>query len=283
MREPEAKRTMAYGDYQCLRVKVESGVAWVTIDHPPVNLFDFALIQDVTRVGMELEADADVRVVVFQSADPEFFIAHADVGLIMGLPAEPPQKGQLGLFHAMVDRFRTMPKVTIGKLEGRARGGGSELLLGLDMRFASLEKAVLAQPEVSVGIIPGGGGTQRLPRLIGRARALEVVLGCLDYPAALAEKYGYVNRALPQAELGPFVEKLALRIASYPAEAIALAKQAVCLADAGLVEGQIEEERLFLRSAANAEARERMARFLEAGGQTREAELSLGEVMGSLG
>jgi enoyl-CoA hydratase/carnithine racemase len=273
---------MAYSGYECLRVKIDSGVAWVTIDHPPVNLFDLALIQEVTRVGFELEQDSEVRVVVFQSADPEFFIAHADVSLIMGLPAEPPQKNQLGLFHSMVDRFRTMPKVTIGKLEGRARGGGSELLLGLDMRFASLEKAVLAQPEVSVGIIPGGGGTQRLPRLIGRARALEVVLGCLDYPAALAEKYGYVNRALPQAELGPFVDKLALRIAGYPAEAIALAKQAVCLADTSLVEGQIEEERLFLRSAANAEARERMARFLEAGGQTREVEIALGEALGKL-
>ena len=208
---------MTYTGYECLNVRVESRVAWVTIDHPPINLFDLPLIQEVTRVGIELERDPEVRVVVFQSADPEFFIAHADINLIMGLPAEPPQGAELGVFHAMVDRFRTMPKVTIGKLEGRARGGGSELLLGLDLRFASLEKAVLAQPEVSVGIIPGGGGTQRLPRLMGRARALEVVLGCLDYPAALAERYGYVNRALPQAELGPFVEKLALRIASFPA------------------------------------------------------------------
>jgi enoyl-CoA hydratase/carnithine racemase len=273
---------MTYTGYECLNVRVESRVAWVTIDHPPINLFDLALIQEVTRVGIELEQDPEVRVVVFQSADPEFFIAHADVNLIMGLPAEPPQGAELGVFHSMVDRFRTMPKVTIGKLEGRARGGGSELLLGLDMRFASLEKAVLAQPEVSVGIIPGGGGTQRLPRLIGRARALEVVLGCLDYPAALAERYGYVNRALPQAELGPFVEKLALRIAGFPAEAIALAKQAVCLADSALVEGQREEERLFLRSAANAEARERMAQFIAAGGQTREVELQMGEVMGRL-
>ena len=111
---------------------------------------------------------------------------------------------------------------------------------------------------------------------------MEVVLGCLDYPAALAERYGYVNRAMPQAELGPFVEKLALRIASYPAEAIALAKQAVCLADSALIQGQLEEERLFLRSAANAEARERMARFMAAGGQTREVELAMGEVMGRL-
>ena len=280
---PEVRRAMSYSGYECLKIRVESGVAWVTIDHPPINLFDLPLIQEVTRVGIELERDPEVRVVVLQSADPEFFIAHADVSLIMSLPPEPATGAELGPFHAMVDRFRTMPKLTIGKLEGRARGGGSELLLGLDLRFASLEKGVLAQPEVSVGIIPGGGGTQRLPRLIGRARALEVVLGCLDYPAALAERYGYVNRALPHAELGPFVEKLALRIAGFPAEAIALAKKAVCLADSSLVDGLHEEERLFLKSAANPEARERMAGFLAAGGQTREVELQMGEVMGKLG
>jgi enoyl-CoA hydratase/carnithine racemase len=273
---------MAYTGYECLRVSVEHGVAWVTIDHPPINLFDLPLIQEMTRVGIELEQDPKVRVMVLQSADPEFFIAHADVNLILGLPADTSKGVELGPFHAMVDRFRTMPKVTIGKIEGRARGGGSELLLGLDLRFASIEKAVLAQPEISIGIIPGGGGTQRLPRLIGRARALEVILGCLDYPAALAERYGYVNRAMPQAELGPFVDKLALRIARFPAEAIALAKRAVTLADSSLVEGLLEEERLFQQSAANAEARERMKQFLAAGGQTRDVELALGEILGTL-
>src|SRR5437660_11909224 len=219
---------MAYTGYECLDIRVDRGVATVTIDHPPINLFDLALIQEMDRVGRELEADGDVRVAVFQSANPEFFIAHADVALIQTLPTTvPPKATRLGLFHAMVDRFRTMPKATIGKIEGRARGGGSEFLLSLDMRFGALGRAILAQPEVALGIIPGGSGTQRLPRLVGRSRALEVILGCEEIPADLAERYGYLNRAFAPGELGPFVERLALRIASFPAEAIALAKTAV--------------------------------------------------------
>src|SRR5881392_633782 len=204
---------MAYTGYDCLRIDLHRGVATVTIDHPPINLFDLALIGEMDRVGRELEADGDVRVVVFQSANPEFFIAHADVALIQTLPTTvPPKATRLGLFHAMVDRFRTMPKATIGKLEGRARGGGSEFLLSLDMRFGALGRAILSQPEVALGILPGGSGTQRLPRLIGRARALEVILGCDDFPADVAERYGYLNRALPPDELRPFVEGLARRI-----------------------------------------------------------------------
>jgi enoyl-CoA hydratase/carnithine racemase len=268
---------MAYDGYECLRVRCDRGVAFVTIDHPPINLFDLALMREMDRVGRELEADGEVRVVVLQSADPEFFIAHADVALIQTLPAEPgPKSTELSFFHAMVDRFRTMPKATIAKIEGRARGGGSELVLSLDMRFGALGRAVLAQPEVALGIIPGGSGTQRLPRLVGRARALEVILGCDDVPADLAERWGWLNRALPAAELGPFVERLAYRIASFPAEAIALAKASVDAADPHVRDGLLEEAHCFERSVGTAAARERMARFLAAGGQTREAELDLG-------
>jgi enoyl-CoA hydratase/carnithine racemase len=203
--------------YQTLRVRADRVVAWLTIDHPPSNLFDAPLMGDLMRAGAALEADPDVRVVVIDSANPEFFIAHADVKLIQLLPAEAPQKPtELGFFHAMVDRFRTMPKATIGVVEGIARGGGSELLLFLDMRFGALGRAVLAQPEVALGIIPGGSGTQRLPRLVRRARALEIIVGCNDFPADLAERYGWLNRALPPAELRPFVERLAQQIASFP-------------------------------------------------------------------
>src|SRR6059036_564189 len=219
---------MAYTGYECLEIRVDRRVATVTIDHPPINLFDLTLIQEMDRVGRELEADGDVRVAVFQSANPDFFIAHADVALIQTLPTTvPPKPTRLGLFHAMVDRFRTMPKATIGKIEGRARGGGSEFLLSLDMRFAALGRAVLAQPEVALGILPGGTGTQRLPRLMGRSRALEVVLGCEDFDAATAERYGWVNRALPPDELGPFVDRLARRIASFPPTAVGEAKAAL--------------------------------------------------------
>jgi enoyl-CoA hydratase/carnithine racemase len=267
---------MAYDGYECLRVRTEDGVAWVTIDHPPVNLFDLPLITEMGRLGEELHRDDAIRVVVVESADPEFFIAHADVGLIQMLPPEPDTPpGQLGLFQAMVDRFRTLEKATIAKIAGRCRGGGSEFVLALDMRFAAVETAVLAQPEVSVGIIPGGGGTQRLPRLMGRGRAMEIVLGCLDYRAELAERYGYVNRALPGNELDGFVNALARRIAGYPAEAIALAKRAVLLSDAGIIENLREEERLFYESARNPAAKAAMSAYMAAGGQQREVELML--------
>ncbi|HYB91995.1 MAG TPA: enoyl-CoA hydratase/isomerase family protein [Candidatus Binataceae bacterium] len=266
---------MPYQGYNCLRFQIDRGVAWVTIDHPPMNLLDLNLVQDLARAGAELEADPEVRVVVFKSADPEFFIAHADVNMILAGPSQPPPRAkEPGPFDQMVDRFRTMPKATIGQIEGRARGGGSEFLLGLDMRFAALGKAVLAQPEVSVGIIPGGGGTQRLPRIIGRARALEVILSGEDFPADIAERYGYVNRALPPAELGPFVERLAYRIASFPAETIALCKQSVIAGEVPIAEGLTEEEHLFWKSVSTPAARNRMQEFVGSGGQSREAELS---------
>ncbi len=275
---------MAYDGYDGLRVRCEQGVAFVTVDHPPINLFDLTLMRDLDRVGRELEADDAVRVVVVASANPEFFIAHADVALILGLPhGEARRDATLGFFHQMVERFRTMPKATIAKIEGIARGGGSEFALSCDMRFGALGRAVLAQPEVALGIIPGGSGTQRLPRLIGRARALEVVLGCDDVPAELAERWGYLNRALPPADLGPFVSRLAQRIASFPTEAIALAKRSVDAAGGPVTPGLCDEAFAFASTLATPSARARMARFLELGGQTREVELNLGALVGKLG
>src|SRR3954453_16042848 len=174
--------------YTTLRVRMQDGIAHATIDNPPINLFDAALIVEMDRFGREAAGDPDVRVVVVDSANPEFFIAHADVSLILQLPSEPlPPPTELPLFTAMVDRFRTMPKATLAVIEGRCRGGGSELVLGMDLRFAALGRARPAPgrggpapPGVAVGILPGGGGPQRLPRLVGRGRALEVILGCDD-------------------------------------------------------------------------------------------------------
>lgn len=265
-----------YDDYQCLRVNVDKGVARVTIDHPPINLLNLALIQELDRLGSELEADKDIRVAVFNSANPDFFIAHADLELISLLPTEaPPKATTLGWFHTIVERYRTMAKVTIGVIEGRARGGGSEFLLSLDMRFAAIGEAILGQPEVALGIMPGGGATQRLPRLIGRARAAEIVLGCADFDAAAAERYGWVNRALPPADLAPFVNGLATRIASFPAEALALAKASLNAADETITAGLIEEAHYFALTLELNEARRRMKRALELGAQTREGELDL--------
>lgn len=274
---------MRYTGYATLRVTIEDGVAFVTIDHPPVNLFDLTMMTDMDRLGRELADDATVRVVVFSSADPEFFVAHADVGLIEQLPTTVDEsRAELGFFHSMVERFRTLPQATIAKIEGRTRGGGSEFILSLDMRFAAIGRAVLAQPEVALGIIPGGSGTQRLPRLLGRGRALEIVLGCEDFSAELAERYGYVNRALPADEIGAFVDRLARRIATFPARAIRLAKEAVAAADPSPTPGLLVEDRCFTRSLGDPETRRRMRSFLESGGQTREAELDLTALIDAL-
>jgi enoyl-CoA hydratase/carnithine racemase len=262
--------------YRCFHLEVEEGVATLSLAHPPINLLDAALIGELDRVGRELEADPTVRVVVIRSEDPDFFIAHADVELILKLPApapDAPRTERPSAFHAMVDRFRSMPKATIAVIEGICRGGGSELALSLDMRFAALGKAVLAQPEVAVGILPGGGGTQRLPRLCGRGRALEIVLGGEDFPAELAERYGWVNRALPPEEVRPFVDRLARRIASFPAEAIARTKAALIAGEPSWESGLAEEAHQFERTLANPEARARMQAFLDHGGQTREVEI----------
>lgn len=264
---------MNYDGFKSLGVAVEHGVALVTLDHGAINLFDGAMIGDLAKAGWQLENDPEVKVVVLQSANPNFFIAHADLHLIGKLPpAPPPRKDKLGLFHATVDRFRTMPKATIAKIEGICRGGGSELALSCDMRFAARGKAVLGQPEVGIGIIPGGSGSVRLPRLVGRGRALEIILGCGDFSADEAERYGYVNRALEADEIGDFVTRLARRIASFPPQTIALAKQAVALADPDIEDDLVREEEIFLESVHLAPTRSRMAAALAAGMQTPELE-----------
>ena len=275
---------MAYEGYRFLKIRVDRGVAFVTIDNPPINLLTLELSAELLRLAGEILADEEVRVTVFDSANPEFFIAHFDVNVLAMLGDQPmPTVTELHDLDRATEAFRRMPKVSIAKIEGRARGGGSEFVLGLDMRFGAIGKAVLAQPEVGVGIIPGGGGTQRLPRLMGQARALEVVLGCDDFPAELAERYGYINRALPPEELTPFVESLAYRIAGFPAEAIALGKKSVQNAEEmSVVEGLWEESLLFGRSLQTGPARARMRRFIELGGQTREVELDLSKMVEAL-
>jgi len=274
---------MTVDTYKTVHVRREDGVAYVTIDHPPINLFDLHLIAEMDHLGAELAEDDAVRVVVFDSANPDFFIAHADVTLIQGLPDSIRAKSEApNPFQRMVERYRTMPKATIAKIEGRARGGGSEFALSLDMRFGAIGRAILAQPEVALGILPGGSGTQRLPRLVGRGRALEVILGCADFDAATAERYGLLNRALPADEIGTFVQDLATRIASYPAYAIALAKASVSAAEMPLAQGLAEESHCFNLSVADPAARRRMQRFMDHGGQTYQIELDLEALLGRL-
>ena len=275
---------MAYERYETLRVVVADGVARLTIDHPPINLLDLQLMLELDRASHELEDDEAVRVVVADSANADFFIAHADVNLILGLPREPRETAntELGFFHAMVDRFRTMPKATIAVVEGRVRGGGSELVSSFDMRFGARSRAVFGQPEAALGIIPGGSGTQRLPALVGRARALEIMLGCGDVDAVLAEQWGWINRALPEDELWLFVTELAARIASFPPGAIAAVKESVAGALLDPRAGLCNEELLFTRTLLDPEAVRRMERFIEIGGQTRDVELDVAAVYNRL-
>jgi enoyl-CoA hydratase/carnithine racemase len=268
---------MLYKGYKLLKIRVNRGVLFATIDNPPINLLNTQLYGEFGKLAGEVSSDDNVKVIVFDSADPDYFICHYDVNLLLKYPDKaPPKPSELHWGHQMQETYRTMPKVSIAKIEGRVRGGGSEFVLALDMRFGAIGKAILSQLEIPLGIIPGGGGTQRLPRLIGRSRAMEVVLSGSDYPAELAERYGYINRALPPHEITPFVEELAYRIASYPAETIAAAKKAVLLAlEKPVIEGLIEETHLFNLTCCSPTAKERMSLFLQIGGQTREGELKV--------
>ena len=268
---------MSYDTYRLLKVRKDRGVAFVTIDNPPINILTVELNEKLFNLSFEISIDEEVKVIVFDSAHPEFFIADFDVNALLLYPDTPPQKPfDLHQLNKTCEMFRRMPKVSIVKLEGRARGGGSEFCLGMDMRFGAIGKAIVSQPGVGLGIIPGGGGTQRLPKLVGAARALEIVLGCDDFDAETAERYGYINRALPAEELTPFVEELAFRISTFQPEAIAVAKQAVNTgATTAINEGLLEESYLFGQLATLTETKRRMTKFIESGGQTRDVELDL--------
>jgi enoyl-CoA hydratase/carnithine racemase len=265
---------MPYDDLRLLHVSVDGGVCRATIDNPPVNLLDIPLMVELDELSREVEVDDTVRALVIDSANSEFFVAHADVAVILSLPrealAEPPS--ELGFFHTLVDRFRTMPKVTIAVLEGIARGGGCELVQSCDIRIAALGRAVLGQPEVLVGIIPGGSGTQRLPRLVGRGRAMEIALAGADVDAETADRWGLVNRALPPAEVRPFVDALARRIGSLPGIAVTEAKAAVLAAEPDPVPGLLREWQAFTKCLADQDAIARMESFIAVGGQTPDFE-----------
>ena len=277
---------MDYSDYKTLRVDLAKGIARVTLDNGAINLLDKPLFKELLRLVDQLATDEAVRVVVLASANPDFFIAHFDVGLILKFPAEAPAPGAeplpLSPFHRMCEALRTMPKTTIAVIEGRAGGGGSEIALSCDMRFALRGRAVFNQPEVALGILPGGSGTVRLSRLLGRGRALEVVLGCDDVPADLAEAWGWVNRALPAAELWPHVDRLAARIASFPQHAVAAAKASVLRAEKDVVADLQAEAAAFQSTLGDAGTRAAMQRFLASGGQTAAGEARLGDLAAEL-
>jgi enoyl-CoA hydratase/carnithine racemase len=275
---------MEYENYKVFKIKVRRGVAFVTIDNPPTNLINMPFIIDMERFFDQVARDENVKVIVFQSADPEIFITHFDVSLLTESPDDPPPKPtELILWKKRFIEFKMLPKITIAKVEGIVGGGGNEFILSLDMRFAAIGKAIFSQGEAGIGIIAGGGGTHWLTRYLGRSRALEVMLGLSTYSAELAERYGWINRALPADKIGKFVEQLAYKIAYVPAETIALIKKSIILAEElPQKEALLEEQHLFDISASLPESKKRMKEYLKSGSQTREKELQITKVMGDL-
>jgi enoyl-CoA hydratase/carnithine racemase len=193
----------------------------ITFSNPPINMFLPTTIFELGALMTDLEEGPSVKVVVFQSANPKFFVAHLDVAKA----AERPEA--LGQWRDFVLRLSSASVVSIAKIRGRTRGIGNEFVLACDMRFASRQSALFGQPEIGVGLVPGGGALEWLPRLVGRSRALEIVLSGDDFDAEIAERYGWVNRALDDNELDSFVDTLARRLTSFDSEALAAAKAQV--------------------------------------------------------
>src|SRR5262245_19949085 len=212
--------------FERLIVQSEGAVLFAEIAAPPMNLLEPELVRDLVSLIRQGEAD-DVRVVVFKSADPDYFISHVDVTRINEYREETAKLTGEASLGMLFRRLSTSRLVTIAQIEGRVRAGGNEFVLACDMRFAAQESAIFSQFEPALGVIPGAGGVQHLTRLMGRERALEVMLSAEDYDADLAERYGWINRALPAAELSDFVRSLAHRIAKFPAAGHLLLKDRV--------------------------------------------------------
>ncbi|RQH11440.1 enoyl-CoA hydratase/isomerase family protein [Bradyrhizobium sp. RP6] len=256
-----------------------------TFNNPPINLIDPDTIGELQALVAALETDAHVKVVVFRSADPDFFLAHWDVlADKTKVAAMPP--GPTGM-HPWIDvlvRLSRAPVASIAEIRGRARGAGSEFVLACDMRFASRERAILGQFEVGLGSVPGGNPMARLAGLMGRGRGLEVILGADDFSADLAERYGYVNRALPDSEIEAFVDAFARRLASFEKHALVGAKALmndVTLPADGVFPAALSA---FFSSASHPASRARAAALVERGLQLRsDIELRLGQAVADLG
>jgi enoyl-CoA hydratase/carnithine racemase len=269
-----------------IRLERSSAAYWrVTFDNPPLNIFGPETIPQLNAVITALETDEHVKVVVFDSAVDGFFLTHYNfLANLEDSTNMPPGPTGLQPLPDMLVRLSRAPVVSIVSLRGRATGVGSELALASDMRFASREKAILSQWEVGAGLVPGGGPMARLPRLIGRGRALEVLLGADDIGGDLAELYGYVNRALPDAELDAFVEALAKRIATFDKRAIISTKHLVNVASLPPDSEIAPEWDAFLASVERPASQERIRVLMERGfHKPGDVETRLGYHVGQLG
>jgi enoyl-CoA hydratase/carnithine racemase len=270
--------------YQKLRVAHHSGVMTVTIENPPVNVLDAALMTDLRNFLIKVRDDDATRVVVFESGSPDFFIAHVDMALIDDphafdeIARDVP--AGLNVFQALGELVRELPQVTIVKLAGVARGGGAEFIAACDMAFGAIGRAGLGQVEALMGIVPSGGAMQYLSTRMSRGRILEIILGGGVFSAEEAAAYGWINRALPATELDDFVDTLARHIAALPAGVAQAAKRVLPPPDlgAGFVREQAEWSRLFAEPEAEALIRGGLAR----GAQTVDGERRLEEILRSI-
>jgi len=268
--------------FETLKVVSEGAALFADIAAPPMNLLGPALVRDLVSLIQQAEDDKNLKVLIFRSADPDYFISHVDVTKIKEYRDEAAKlvgEPSIGLLFRHLSASHL---ATIAQIEGRVRAAGSEFVLACDMRFAARESAIFAQPEPAFGAVPGGGGIQHLTRLMGRARALEVMLSAQDFDAELAERYGWINRALPANELGEFVRSLALRIAKFPAGSLAAVKERVNAIALAPVDDFRRDSDLFAEGARTPEGQSRFQAAFKRGFQTRDAEMDLAGLVGSL-
>jgi enoyl-CoA hydratase/carnithine racemase len=268
--------------FDTLSVRKEGSVLFAEINAPPMNLMGPELVRDLVSLIQGSEADDTVRVLVFKSADPDYFISHVDITRRKELQKETAKLEGEPSLALLFRRLSVSRLITIAQIEGRVRGGGSEFVLACDMRFAARESAIFGQFESALGVLPGAGAAQHLARLMGRGRALEVLLSAQDYDAELAERYGWVNRTLPAAALGDFVSSLAHRIASFPAGGQAAVKDRVNAIALAPIEDFRRDADLYYAGVQGPQAQASISAAQRRGFQTREAELTLARMLGEL-
>jgi enoyl-CoA hydratase/carnithine racemase len=260
----------------------EGAVLFAEIAAPPMNLLGPELVRDLVSLIQRAETDGAVKVLVFRSADPQYFISHVDVTRIQEYRAEAAKLTGEASIAVMFRHLSASRLVTFAQIEGRVRGAGSEFVLACDLRFAARESAIFGQLELAFGAIPGGGAVQHLVRLMGRARALEVLLSAEDYDAELAERYGWINRALPAQALNKFVSALAHRIARFPGAGLATVKERVNAIALAPADDFRRDSDLFVEGVRTLEYQRRFEAALKRGFQTRSAELDLARLLGDL-
>jgi enoyl-CoA hydratase/carnithine racemase len=265
--------------------EVTAGWWRVLFENPPINMYDPGVLSDFQELITRIEAADDLKIVTFESANPAFYMAHIDLLQVGGAAPEDAAStsdaGPTGLppWPDVLMRLERAPVVTVGVLRGRARGVGSEFLLALDVRFASRELGIISQPEIGFGFFPGGGGMERLPLTVGRARALEIIVGGEDFDADTAERYGWVNRAVPDAELDAFVARFAQRVAAFDKTPIAATKELLnARVRMAVAADLVETQAKFFEVSAGPQVGQHVTAFLQSGGQTEsDFELRLGD------